>query len=380
MTDQANTLRDSLPERSDTQHSLTQSELRKYFEAAERFEATDLFLRSDHVPCMRIAGKLKSLETPPLDSEKFEAIIQESLRAAHWQKFLQVGSVDLGVDLSATARFRVNIFRTRGRCALAARRINPKILGYEELYLPKSLGNIAAKRQGLILVCGTTGSGKSTTIAAMLQQINLERACHILTIEDPIEFLFSDAKALINQREIGIDVPNFQTGLKSMMREGPDVVLIGEVRDKETFEVCLQAAETGQLVFVTLHAASTSQAFARIYEFFSEHDQGAVRHLLAFHMQAFICQKLVPTLRQDAQVVPAVEVLMQSPPTRKFILAGREHELDGVIKEQRASGMQSFNDSLIDLVDRNLVDPRVARELAPRPEEFAMRLRGIETE
>jgi len=213
----------------------------------------------------------------------------------------------------------------------------------------------------------------------MLQYINERRACHIVTIEDPIEYIFTDAKAMINQREIGIDVPNFATGLRALVRENPDVILIGEMRDRETFEAALQAAETGHLVFGTIHASSATQAFGRIYDLFPPEERENIRNLLAFQMQAFIYQKLLPTLHKDIPRIPAVEILLQSPPTRKYILEGREVELDQVIKSHREYGMQSFTDSLVDLVEREFIHPRVAQANATSPEEVKMRLRGIST-
>ncbi len=220
----------------------------------------------------------------------------------------------------------------------------------------------------------------TTTLASMIEHINQTRACHIVTIEDPIEYLFTDSKAIISQREISIDVPNFSIGLRALVRENPDVVFIGEMRDKETFEAALQASETGHLVFGTIHASSASQAFGRIYDLFDPDERTAIRNMLAYQMQAFIYQKLLPTLKPDLQRVPAVEVLLQSAPTRKYILEAREHELGDVIKEQRQAGMQSFTDSLVDLVNRQLVHPRAAQAAATSPEEIKMRLRGISTD
>lgn len=359
--------------------SLADTSLRKFFEAAHKYEASDLLLRGGQVPKLRLRGELKSLETEPIDNDVFEKEIEASLSDTQWRRYAQHGSIDIAVNLSDKVRFRVNVFRTRSRSAIAARRISSKILKYEELLLPPVLRTVAEARQGLVLLCGITGSGKSTTIASMLQQINDSRACHILTIEDPIEFLFADAKALVNQREVGIDVGDFQEGLRSLVRENPDVVLIGEMRDKETFEAALQASETGHLVFGTVHASTTSQAFARIYDLFDVEERPAIRTLLAFQMQAFVCQKLLPSLRPEIQRVPAVEILLQCPPTRKYILEGREHELEEVIRNGKEVGMQTFADSLVELVEKEYIHPKVAQSAANSPDEIKMRLRGIKT-
>lgn len=360
--------------------SLAHTHLRQFFEAAAKYEASDLLLRGGQIPKLRLRKELKPLDTGPLNVPKFELAIEQSLNKAQWRVYSQQGSIDVGVDLDDDTRFRVNIYRTCGRSAVAARRINSAVLNYDALNLPNIISKISDARQGLVLVCGITGSGKSTTIASMIQNINASRPCHIVTIEDPIEYLFRDEKAIVSQREIGIDVPNFAIGLRALVREDPDVVAIGEMRDKETFESALQAAETGHLVFVTIHASNTSQAFGRIYDLFPANERDAIRNMLAFHMQAFICQRLLPALPEEIQLVPAVEVLLQSPPTRKHILENREHELEEVIRTHRDDGMQTFSDSLVELVNKEYIHPRVAQQAADSPEEIQMRLRGIKAE
>jgi twitching motility protein PilT len=364
------------------QRSFADTSLRKYFEAAVKFEASDLLLRGGQKVRIRLRGTLKSLDTPPLDPQEFERDIEAALGSHHWDQYSKFGSVDLGTDFKlgdgSTHRFRINVFRTRGRSAVAARRVSNKILKFEQLYLPPVLAKICETHQGLILLAGVTGSGKSTTIASMLQFINENRACHIMTLEDPIEYLFADAKALVNQREVGIDVPNFAVGLRALVRENPDVILIGEMRDKETFEAALQAAETGHLVFGTIHASSAAQAFGRIYDLFPQNEREAIRNMLAFQMVAFVYQKLLPTLHENIPRVPAVEILLTSAPTRKFITESRESELDEVIKEHRNDGMQTFTDSLVELVEKGMVHPKIAIANSPRPDEVKMRLKGIQ--
>ena len=364
----------------DEQRSLADSKLAKYFEAAVKFQSSDLIMRAGHVPKLRLKGSLKNLDVPPVPSKEFERAIESSLSEAQWKWYAEHGSIDLGVDFDIKGnihRFRVNIFRTRGRSGIAARRVSAEILNLEDLYMPESMYKLCELHHGLVLLCGVTGSGKSTTIAALLDHINKNRACHILTIEDPIEYLFEDKKAIINQREVGLDVPSFPIALRALVRENPDVVLIGEMRDKETFEAALQAAETGHLVFGTIHASSASQAFGRIYDLFPQEEREAIRNLLAYQLQAFVYQKLLPTLMPDVQRVPAVEILLQCPPARKFIIEGREDELPEVMKSHREQGMQTFTDSLVDLVEKQYVHPKVATEVAASPEEIKMRLRGI---
>ena len=361
---------------------LVDTPLRRFFEAAVQHEAADLLLRGGQVPRIRIRGVLVPLDHPQLEFEAFESWVEDSLSPSQWGYFAEHGAVDLGMDMEmpdgSAHRFRINVFRTRGRSALAARRVSNAIQSLDELCLPPVVGKIAQEQAGLVLVAGVTGSGKSTTIASMLESINQSRSCHIVTLEDPIEYLFVESKALINQREIGIDVPSFAAGLRSLVRENPDVVLIGEMRDKESFEAALQTAQTGHLVFGTVHASNVSQVFGRIYELFSSSERSGIRGMLAYQLKAVFCQKLLTGLRPQTYV-PAVEILLHCSPAQKMILDGREHELDEVIQDHRRVGMQTFTDSLADLVDRQLVHPKVALAAATRPEELRMKLRGIST-
>ena len=363
------------------QHAtLADTPLAKYFKAAVKFGASDLIMRGGQVPKLRLRGGLKGLDVQPPTEGEFNKWIQEGLTKEQRELYQEMGSLDIGLDLPVDGqshRFRVNIFLTRGRSAIAARLVSNEILNFQELHLPPAMSRITEAKQGLILLCGVTGSGKSTTIAAMLDEINKRDSSHILTIEDPIEYLFEDKKSMINQREIGLDCPDFPTALRAMVRENPDIVLVGELRDRETFEAALQAAETGHLVFGTIHASSASQAFGRIYDLFPAEEREAIRTLLAYQMQAFVYQKLLPTIREDLGRVPAVEILLQSPPVRKYILEGREAELEKVIKDSRDQGMQTYVDSLVQLVEDQYIHPRVAQANAPSPEEIKMRLRGI---
>lgn len=233
--------------------------------------------------------------------------------------------------------------------------------------------------QGIVILAGVTGSGKSTTIASMLDYINERKPVHIVTLEDPIEYIFKDKKATIHQREMGIDCLNFETGLRALVRENPDVVLIGEMRDSETFEAALHAAETGHLVFGTIHASSASQTFGRIYDLFPPDEREQVRKILAYQMRAIVYQKLLPTLKPDVARVPALEILINTAAVTKFIAEGRENELNEIIKNQesRQMGMIDFNGSLVKLVESEFIHMRVAMESTPNADELKMRLKGI---
>ena len=362
------------------QPTLADTPLSKYFKAAVKFGASDLIMRGGQPPKLRLKGALKALDTRPPTVQEFNDWIHDGLSEEQIEQYQDKGSLDLGIDFDVDGekhRFRVNIFLTRSRSAIAARRVSNEILNFEQLHLPPAMEKITHAKQGIILLCGVTGSGKSTTIAAMLDEMNKRDPIHILTIEDPIEYLFEDKKAMINQREIGLDCPSFAIALRAMVRENPDVVLVGEMRDRETFEAALQAAETGHLVLGTIHASSATQAFGRIYDLFPAEEREAIRTLLAYQMQAFVYQKLLPTLKEDMARVPAVEILLQSPPVRKAIIEGREAELDKVIKDSRDMGMRTFVDSLVELVETEYIHPRVAQANAPSADEIKMRLRGI---
>ena len=274
-------------------------------------------------------------------------------------------------------RFRVNLFMARGKPAIAARLITSQIMDFESLNLPEVLGDVSMRAQGLILFAGVTGSGKSTSIASMLQYVNQRKRCHIVTIEDPIEYLFQDDKANINQREVGIDCLSFNEALRALVREDPDIVLVGEMRDYETFEAAIRAAETGHLVFGTIHASSAWQTFGRIYDLFPEGEREQIRKLLSYNLQAIIYQRLLPTLKPEVARAPALEILLNTPIVQKYIFEGREKDLLEVMKNSIDEGMQDFTTALADLVESEMVHHKVAIEASPRPEELKMRLKGI---
>jgi len=353
--------------------------INKFLETVAKVEASDLHLKADAVPRVRKGGELKMTTSPPLTNADMEILVREILSADQWESFIKHGAIDMAYALSRSERFRMNIFRQRGQISLAARRINPKIPNYAQLNLPPILSRVAEHEQGLVLLAGITGSGKSTTIAAMMEQINATRACHIVTVEDPIEFLYIDKKAYINQREIGLDVESYEVAIRSLMREDPDVILVGEMRDRLTFQAGIQAAETGHLVFSTIHASSASGAITRILELFPTEMHINIRQALAANLKAIIFQKLVPALTSEHARVPVLEVLLSSPSSRKYILEGRENELIGVIRGEKGSGMIDFNDMLQDLVNSETVSPKEAYAASPNPDELKMRLKGIKT-
>ncbi len=339
--------------------------------------ASDLHLKADTPAKFRLKGAIRNIDSNLLTHEAIESLLFEIMDERQIGELRNKGSVDFAYQLGNADRFRINVFRQRGRTSVAARRVPRDILGFEQLHLPPSLGELCKLHQGLILLAGITGSGKSTTIAAMLEQINRTRACHIMTIEDPIEFLYEDKVAFVNQREIGLDVVNFHDALKYMMREDPDVVLIGELRDQETYSAALAAAETGHLVFGTIHSSSSSSTISRILELFPENARPLIRSSLVFNLQAIICLKLLPGLQPEIPRVPACEVMICNSTVRKMIADGRDNDIGAVIRNSPHEGMIDFTESIRLLVDKEWISVKTAYSASPNPDELKMRLKGI---
>lgn len=349
----------------------------KYLNYVSELKASDLHFKSGARVHVRHKAVLRPLKGPPLSAQEVEGIWLEIMNDHQKKQLAEKGATDFAYQLKD--RFRVNAFRQRGTLSVAARRVNAEVLNFKDLYLPDSILKITEYHQGMVLLSGITGSGKSTTIAAALDYINAHRACHIVTIEDPIEYLFQDKKALINQREVNVDVDSFADALKYLMREDPDVVLIGEMRDEETFMAALNAAETGHLVFGTVHASSSPQTINRILDLLPEGSRDLIRQTLAYNLQAIICQKLLPTIRPEVARVPAVEIMFANPTVRKLIDEKREDELPKVIRMSQQEGMLDMNECLKGLVEREFIDTDVAYSASPNPQELKMRLKGIST-
>ncbi|MFO0782565.1 MAG: PilT/PilU family type 4a pilus ATPase [Phycisphaerales bacterium] len=344
--------------------------------ATIKFGGSDLIVKSDLKPRIRHRGILKDLETEVCTPELMFQVARDILDPGQQEVFRTKGSMDFAFDYDDRNRFRVNLFMARGKPAVAARLITSNIRKFEELFLPPMLGDVAMTAQGLILFSGVTGSGKSTSIAAMLQYVNERKKVHIVTIEDPIEYIFKDDKATINQREIGIDCVNFNEALRALVRENPDIALVGEMRDYETFEAAIRAAETGHLVFGTIHASSAWQTFGRIYDLFPVSEREQIRKLLAYNLRAIVYQKLLPTLHENIARIPALEILINTAAVQKYILEAREGELLDIIKS-RDAGMLDFTSALVDLVEKEMIHQTIALQATPKPEELRMRLKGI---
>jgi len=354
-------------------------ELKKFFQAAVKTKASDLHLKVGQPPKLRIYGELKNTTGEVMTKEKIEELVFDILSAEQKEFFLKTGTLDFAHEISAQDRFRLNIFRQRGAVSLSARRVNSEILPFEVLNLPTVLEQICDRAQGLVLVVGPTGCGKTTTIASMIDHINRTRSCHIITIEDPIEYLFKDEKAIVSQREIGIDVQDYEEALRYLMRQDPDVVFIGEMRDAKTVTAAMRASETGHLVFGTMHSANASQAVQRLLDLFPPAERDLTRQTLSLTVKSIVSQILLPSIKEGVDRIPAVEILLANPVVRKLISEEREADLPSVIRSCQREGMQDLTDNLCKLVQNGSIDPKDAYRYAPNVEELKMALKGIRT-
>jgi len=353
--------------------------LHKFFRAAVKTGASDLHLKVGQPPKLRVYGQLKSTTGEVITEEQMENIVFEILSPEQKESFLKNGTFDFAHEVGDETRFRVNIFRQRGMVSLAARRVNATVPPFEGLHLPAILEKIADGRQGLVLVVGPTGCGKTTTIASMIDYINRTQSAHIVTIEDPIEYLFKDKKAIVSQREIGIDVEDFEQALKYLMRQDPDVVFVGEMRDAKTVTAAMRAAETGHLVLGTMHSVNASQAVQRLLDLFPQSERHLIRQTLSLTIKAIISQVLLPSIKEGVDRIPAVEILLANPEVKKLISEGREADLPHLIRSCRHEGMQDITDNLCELVKNGSIEPKDAYKYAPNAEELKMALKGIRT-
>jgi len=343
--------------------------------------ASDLHLKVGSFPMMRVGGLLMPVsEDKKLDHEDVVAMSTSIMSTQQREKFKDSQEVDLAYSVPGLGRFRCNVFQQRGTVGLVLRVIPMQIRTIDELGLPKVLKTIAEEERGLVLVTGTTGSGKSTSLAAMIDHINNTRAAHVMTVEDPIEFLHRDSKAIINQREVAVDTKSFAHALRSALRQDPDVILVGEMRDFETIETALLAAETGHLVFSTLHTVDATETISRIVSVFAPHQQKQVRLQLASVLKAVISQRLMP--RKDGKGrAPAVEVMVSTPFIRDCIVdKEKTHSIPGAISAGTSQyGMQSFDQSIFSLFSQGLVSYEEALRWASNVDEFKLRVQGIST-
>ncbi len=317
--------------------------------------ASDLHITTNSPPQLRIDGKLHPLKMPPMNPPETKQLCYSILTDAQKHRFEETWELDLSFGVRGLSRFRGNIFMQRGAVAGAFRAIPYKILSFEELGLPKVVTELARKPRGLILVTGPTGSGKSTTLASIIDRINTERNEHIVTIEDPIEYLHPHKGCVVNQREVGADTKGFTSALKYILRQDPDVVLIGEMRDLETIEAALVVAETGHLAFATLHTNSCVQTINRIVDVFPPYQQSQVRAQLSFVLEGVMCQSLLPRANGTGRVM-AIEVMVPNPAIRNLIREDKIHQIYSQMQiGQDKYGMQTMNQALASLYQRRLI-------------------------
>jgi twitching motility protein PilT len=334
---------------------------------------SDLHLKVGAPPNIRLAGRLSRMDHPQLAPGVTDEIARAIVPSDRWSRFEKAGEVDFAYSLAKVGRFRVNVFRQRGSTSMVFRRLRFGGPTFEELNLPDVVRVLSEQVRGLVLVTGPTGSGKTTTLSAMIEHINKTKQLHIVTIEDPIEVLFKDDKASINQREVGNDTESFLSALRAALRQDPDVILIGEMRDTETVRAALQAAETGHLVLSTLHTVNATETVNRVVDFFPPHQQAQIRWTLAGALRGIICQRLVPTV--DGTLVPGVEILVNTGRVAERIADPEKtagiHE---VIAEGAYYGMTTFDQSLLELVRSGRVSVEMAMEASSSPHDFMLLL------
>src|SRR5437763_7055199 len=353
-------------------------EVNKLFRMVMKYEASDLHLKVGNPPMMRLKGDIRRMEMRPLTQEDMERLLLPCLNARQRRILDEEGGVDFSYVIGQDeCRFRVSLFRQRNRLSLVARRVNVSIPKFAELGLPDAIEKLCNFSEGLVILAGVTGSGKSTTIASMLDYIAEPEQLHILTVEDPIEFTFTDKKAYINQREIGLDSRDWHKALQDAVRQDPDVIIIGELRDKDTFEAGIHAAETGHLVFGTIHASSAASTIGRILDLFPADMHPAIRQALAFNLKAIVAQKLLPSIKPGVQRVPTNEIMIMNPTIRELIIKQEDKKLSDAIRIGYLEGMLDFTESLRRLVDEGYIDKATALEVAPNPEQLKMAFKGI---
>jgi len=348
--------------------------VRKLLEGMLKVGASDLHLKVGQKPTIRLHGVLRAIEHPVIEPQDTEQANREMIPERLKEGFARVGTVDYSYGLSPTERFRINAYHQRGFVSLAIRTVNTTIPTFEDLHLPPILQRMTEFRRGMVLVTGITGSGKSTTLSAMISLINRTRREHIITIEDPIEYLYQDDKCIIDQIEVGSDVTDFKIALRHALRQDPDVILLGELRDRETIETAMHCVETGHLVLSTLHTPDAKQTILRILHFFPVEDQKLVNEQLAMNLRGVVCQRLLRTADGQGRI-PCCEILIVTPIVQKLIREERYDDIELVL-QNREDGMQSFDGNLVDMVRSGTVTEEEALGTAHDDAAFRRALTG----
>ncbi len=338
-------------------------------------DGSDLHIKAGAPPRMRIAGALRTVDgEPEFTADETRRIAEEIMQPAALETFRAHNEVDFAYSLPGTGRFRVNAYSQRSSVALAMRRVRASAATVAELGLPETVSRLADEMRGLVLVTGPTGSGKTTTLAAMVDHINHTRSCHVVTIEDPVEYLHNDELAAVDQREIGFDTDSFASAMRVVLRQDPDVILVGEMRDMETVSAALTAAETGHLVFSTLHTINSTETINRIVDFFPPHQQSQTRVSLAGSLKGIICQRLIPTADGQSRV-PVLELLVVNGRIQQSILDPMlTGDIEGIVADGEYYGMKTFDQSLVSLVSAGRIDLAEAMNTATNPHDLKVML------
>jgi twitching motility protein PilT len=337
--------------------------------------ASDIHIKAGQTPFYRINGQLTESGFETISQEYMQHIINDIVPAYQQESFARDHETDFSLAEEGAGRFRVNVFMSSGLPTIAMRHVKDKIPTFEQLRVPPQLANLAKAERGIILMSGTTGSGKSTTLAAIIGEINRTRRTRIITIEDPIEYTFVDDQSVITQREVGLDTLSFESSLKHLMRQDPDVILIGEMRDTTSIRTAFLAAETGHLVLSTIHAGTAALAVPRIMDVFPADEHDSIRMALAANLHAVVCQRLIPAI--GGGVVPAVEILINTSTVRKLLKKNQIEVLQAAIETGKDDGMQSFNTAIYNLIKSGLITEAEAMRYATNPESLRMNLQGI---
>ncbi len=340
--------------------------------------ASDLHLRVGIRPMLRVDGSLTAIDDQILVHDDIDKILSQILNDEQKERFNIKREMDLALSISKMGRFRINLYKQRGTIGIAIRQVNTKVPGFEELNLPDVVKDIASNKRGLVIVTGTTGSGKSTTLASIVEYINSTRSENVLTIEDPIEYIYRDKKSIISQREVGGDTENFSAALRHAFRQDPDIILVGEIRDVDTMNIALTAADTGHLVLTTLHTLNAVETISRIISFFPPHQHQQIRLLLAGTLKAIVCQRLLPRCDGPGRV-PAVEALVSTASIREAVVDPEKTItiLDLIESGSIQYGMQSFDQSIMKLYRSGFISYEEAMVQCSNPDDFDLRVKGI---
>ena len=347
----------------------------KILKACVDSHASDIHAKVGHPTIFRISRQLVAIDAPSPTTEWFEKVL-ENIVPKHLKESLQkTRESDFSYFEPGIGRFRTNIFQQSGQWALAMRHVKSRVPNFEELGLHSVCKTLAESPRGVILLAGTTGSGKSTTLAAMIEHLNENFKRHVVTLEDPIEYMFEDNQCIIEQREIGLDTQTFHTGLKSVLRQDPDVIMVGEMRDSLSMQAAITAADTGHLVLSTLHTTNSATSVGRILDFFTPEERDTMRRQLSTTLRAVICQRMIPTL--DGKMSPAQEIMINTPMVRKMIEENRLEKLPAAIETGRDDGMQNFNQALFDMVQAGRITREEALDKATNAQALEMMFQGI---